>query len=499
MVKIKKSAEHFHRQGNFELAKTQYTKYLKENPNDPEVYHAFGVLLAQMHDHQNAMEKINRAIQLNPNQSSFYNSLGNVFLALKKNDAAKNAYKKAIRINSKYAVAYNNLGNVYYHQNQFVSAEKSYQKALELNPHYTDAQNNLNILLKKMGITFFENQHYEQAISLFERILSTDDKIPEMNYLVASTYLELGEHSKALNYYFRQLAQKPLFEAYYNIGVILMGQDKLNDAIEYFKKSLEYNPNDLSTQLNLGSIYLKQNKLDQAILIYQNANRIKPNDPEIQYILLALTQQYLPQKAPEVYLKNLFNQYAKNYDKHLVEILKYDAPKIIFEKINLEFAPAQKSLVILDLGCGTGLAGDYFKIFSKKLIGLDIAENMIAVARLKNIYDELITGEIESSIQQFKEIDLVIAADVFTYIGNLEFIFKQINQVLSNSGVFIFTIEQTFENDFILQSSIRYAHSKIYINKLAATYGFKIIALDNIVIRKQRNAPVFGYLALLKK
>ncbi len=492
-------AEHAHRQGNCALAKAQYEKYLIEHPCDAEAYHAFGILLAQLKEYDQSLEKINRAIALKPNQDNFYNNLGNVFLHLKLYDKASEAYKKAIKINPHYAAAYNNLGTIFYRQEKYIAAEKSYQKAIELRDNYIDANNNLVLARFQLGKFYFKNNDFIKAIGYFEWVLTQHKKLPEINQHLANSYLGLGDHEKALNYYFRQITESPLAEAYYNIGVLLARQEKLNDAVHYFKKADEQDPGNIDTQLNLGAICLKLNKMDQAVLYYQQANQLEPNNAEIAHILSALTQNSISLKAPTEYLTHLFDHYASHYDQHLTKMLHYDVPAILLKKIELEYAPAPASLRILDLGCGTGLAGEQFKQYASKLIGIDIADKMITIARSKNIYDQLITGDIESTIVDFVNINLIIAADVFTYIGDLDLIFSRVFNALIKNGLFVFSVERCFDQDFILQPSIRYMHSKNYLQELALRHGFTIKILDNAILRQQQNKPVEGYVVLLEK
>ncbi len=89
---------------------------------------------------------------------------------------------------------------------------------------------------------------------------------------------------------------------------------------------------------------------------------------------------------------------------------------------------------ILDLGCGTGLCGELFKEFSARLTGIDISQEMITAAKAKNIYDELLVADIEQALTDYHDLDLVLAADVFTYIGELNGIFAQIRRALKKTG-----------------------------------------------------------------
>ena len=63
----------------------------------------------------------------------------------------------------------------------------------------------------------------------------------------------------------------------------------------------------------------------------------------------------------------------------------------------------------------------------------------------------------------------------------------------------IFSVEKTYQDDFVLQSTIRYAHNKRYLESCALEYHFEVLRIDNITLRKQKNELIEGYLVLLRK
>lgn len=556
----KQRAEYLHRQGEVALARKSYEAHLIHHPNDADALHAFGVLLAQCRQYEQAKEKIQLALAINTNQFTYHNSLGNVFSELSQYHFAENAYKKAIKLNCHYAIAHNNLGNIYLRQKKLVAAKASYEKAIQLKPDYADAHCNLGILLTelgdnnqaidslnqalcinsacikakaqladhylrqqkyhdaqnlllacvekcpdvhdylyRLGIVYFNLHDFESANDLFEKVLMRNDKHADINQYLANTLLELREHEKAMYYYYRQLEINPLFQTYYNLGVLLMMKERLNDALSYFENALQMTPIDIATHLNCGHIYLKRNQIEDAVRHYQTANSLKPNDVEIQHILSALTQSPIPEKAPSAYITHLFDQYADYYDKHLTEYLKYEVPQKIIATLLREYPLLpEKGLSIVDLGCGTGLCGEFIKPHAKELIGIDLSPKMLSIARRKNIYDQLLEEDITTSLTHFSSLDLIIAADVFTYFGDLNPSFARINHALKDDGLFIFTVEKTHQNNFILQSTIRYAHHRDYLVSCATNHHFEIVTVDNIVLRQQQKKPIEGYMVLLK-
>ena len=163
--------------------------------------------------------------------------------------------------------------------------------------------------------------------------------------------------------------------------------------------------------------------------------------------------------------------------------------------------PLQKaSSVIADLGCGTGLAGELFKPYAKSLIGVDLSPKMLEIAREKNIYDELLSEDINTYLaKQKKRFDYLLAADVFVYIGNLQQIFKHCRRALKRGGQLLFSTEICQDEDYSVLQSGRFAHSEQYLLSLAKKYHFTVVVNDVVPARKQYDEAVMARVMMLKK
>ena len=98
---------------------------------------------------------------------------------------------------------------------------------------------------------------------------------------------------------------------------------------------------------------------------------------------------------------------------------------------------------------------------------------MLEHAKGKKIYDALHVGDVCEQLQQLPDLfDLFIAADVMIYIGNLEPLFDVVKSKASPGDYFVFSVESLQENGFILQDTMRYAHSAPYIARLPLPFVF---------------------------
>lgn len=217
-----------------------------------------------------------------------------------------------------------------------------------------------------------------------------------------------------------------------------------------------------------------------------------------EYLLSALRPENGLKPIPKNFVADLFDEYADSFDEHLVDTLKYDAPSKLMGLLN---PSSNGEFELLDMGCGTGLMGRLLKPYAKKIIGIDLSKEMLARAKLTGAYDELFAEDIFEFLNKCSDqFDLVVAADVFIYIGELSNIFMALSRIVKVGGLFCFSVEKNVTGEFSLSpKTLRYSHAKGYIEMLASLYHFKIERFLEGPIRQEKYIDVEGYYFLLKK
>lgn len=197
-------------------------------------------------------------------------------------------------------------------------------------------------------------------------------------------------------------------------------------------------------------------------------------------------------------MRHLFDGYADQFDAHMAH-LGYCAPRILSEVVETVI-PGRHGLRVLDLGCGTGQAGAAFRDRAQRLDGVDLSPAMIDKARARGVYDALEVGDLETTLAAPGDAyDLILAADVLVYLGDLARIMTAVAQRLTPGGVFCFTVERKDGDGFELGPMRRWLHSEPYVRQLAADAGLVVAKLTQASSRTEWYQPVPGLAVALQR
>ena len=93
----------------------------------------------------------------------------------------------------------------------------------------------------------------------------------------------------------------------------------------------------------------------------------------------------------------LYRDWARTYDETMLEGLHYQSPNLVADRL-AALMPGL-DIPVLDIGCGTGLAGRELSARSFTVIdGIDISPEMMAVAHEKGGYRDLICADLNARL-----------------------------------------------------------------------------------------------------
>ncbi len=353
-----------------------------------------------------------------------------------------------------------------------------------------------------LGLSCLQTDRLAEADAALNSAIQLAPKIASYHNTLGAIYSAQQRYTDAIASHRRALALKSDYpEAHNNLGAALADHRRFDDAIACYREAIRLQPDYVDAWINLGNAFHKLGQFDSAADAFREALRLRPDSREARYFLAAATGVGSPPIAPAKFVVSLFDQFASTYDQNLTEKLRYRVPDLLSEAV--QAVGVKDKLATLDLGCGTGLCGAQFRLISSSLVGVDLSPKMLAKAKERGIYDELIAADLAGFLENnSRRFDLILAADVFPYFGDLTAVFRDVARALRPAGLFAFTVEALEHagkgNDYRLQSTRRFAHARPFLDRIASELGFAPMRFQLETIRMDDNVPVAGWVVLLR-
>lgn len=417
------------------------------------------------------------------------------------------------------------------HKGNFLpEAEHLYRRILESAP---DTLNALHFL----GLLCHQQNRYEDAATLIQRIIALAPGNADAHNNLGNVLEGMGKSAEAEACYRKAIALYPDHgPAHNNLGVVLMAQNRAMDAVEAYRRATALVPNSSEFRYNMGNALRKSGDFDAAIRVYREAIALSPDyavawqslvraciqanrreeaadvfekwllrdpgNPVILFLQAACLGQDAPDRAPDHYVEQVFDDLADSFDTHLIKNLDYRAPTLLHEALAAALPVPSAALDILDAGCGTGLCAPLLRPYARYLVGVDLSPGMLAKAKGRKVYDNLVQNELTDFMgKQSQAFDIIASADTLCYFGALEPIFKAAAGALKSNGLLAFTVEAA-ENEtknFQLIPHGRYVHSSAYVKGSLEVAGLDIHSTSSAILRKEDGKPVYGQVVISRK
>jgi predicted TPR repeat methyltransferase len=296
-----------------------------------------------------------------------------------------------------------------------------------------------------------------------------------------------------------QAAKEMSAEDLYTLSHRLKDAGKVQPAYLCAKRIVELKPDYWDGWYSLGDVAQIVGRRDEARDAYQKYLAANPEDGEIEHLLIALSDDAPPPRASDRTIQHIYKNFAGTYETRMLEDLKYAGPQRMLEGITA-VAGEQTGLTVLDLGCGSGLAGLAIKPRAARLIGVDLSPEMIELARARNIYDQLEVSEITEWLDKGDTpFDLITCCDCLIYFGDLTPIMAAAARRLKPGGLFAISMELGKNPPYQITDTGRYAHHPDHVREAAARSGLTVERLDESFLRMEYGEEVIGLFAILAK
>lgn len=376
-------------------------------------------------------------------------------------DESRELIERIVDLDPSNADAHNNLGNVHESMGDNATAETCFRRAIELNPEHAPAHNNLAVVLA-------DENRFDEAIAVYRRAVTLAPQSAEFQY---------------------------------NLGNALRRNGEIGQAIEAYTRATEIDQDHFSSWQGLARTLRLAGRLDEAVAVFDNLLRMNPGNSVFTYLRAACLSDSAPERAPDAYVKQIFDDAADYFDKHLAG-LDYRAPQLVSEALAGLLPREEAKLAILDAGCGTGLCAPLLRPYARRLVGVDLSEGMLKKAADRKLYDDLYHWELSDFLEKGGGVyDLIVSADTLCYFGQLDKVLVNAAAALKHGGTLVFTLEDLGSDapDFRLNHTGRYAHARKYVEKSLLDAGLAVHSFASAVLRNEGKQPVAGHLVVAVK
>jgi predicted TPR repeat methyltransferase len=547
-----------------------YRRAVAIDPGSTDAHVKLAATLIQQSQFGDAEAPLRRAISLDPQRADSYYYLGTALIAQGRADDGIRQFDQALQLKPDFEAVFRELclarfrsgrvedakrvaaaglaacpdsaelhfyrGNLHNHEGDLESAVTCYRKALSLRPDFPEAHLNLGRIFTKQGrpgdalaeflavravhpdsvdahVAIGDVMHVQdrldEAAASFRKAVALAPENAMANERLGWVLQKQRKFAEALACFANAMAIAPdNADIHTGMGLGLEGLGRRDEAIGHFRRALALRPDHINARLSLGNAMLNQGLREQALACYREVIRMQP-DHTIGHLVAALSGTNT-ERAPGTYVESLFDDFAERFDSDLVDALKYSVPQQLADVIGRSASPATRDQDVLDLGCGTGLVGAAVAPHARNLVGVDLSANMLAKARARGLYHRLDQSDLLTMVRNEKpaSYDLVLAADVFVYLGRLDELVSEVRRILRPDGLFGLSVEALLPDsgqeaspddpaDYLLRPSGRYAHSLAYLSRLAAVNRFGVLQALPIPVRLEHAKPIPGYLVLL--
>jgi tetratricopeptide (TPR) repeat protein len=158
-----------------------------------------------------------------------------------------------------------------------------------------------------------------------------------LQYNIAQIYVMLGRLDDGLDYYRRTLSLDPNYSEYHNeAGNILQEQGRYREAIESYVRAIERSAPYPEVYFNKAVCHARQEELEDAIACFETSIELNPNQPE-SYALLADSLRELGR----------FDEALERYDAAIA--LGYDSIPVRVNRAAMRYNNGSYELALLDM------------------------------------------------------------------------------------------------------------------------------------------------------
>ena len=481
-------------------ASPAFAAALKKGTPVAEAFGRLGFQLCAEDRVAEAIELFRAAVSLAPTNPSLWLGLAGALDRGGLLAEAAECLEHSLGISDEQPAAWILLGAVRTKSGDLAGAQAAYQKSLQLDGDSAVAWQCLGSVKQQQGDLIGAIDCFLSCVARGEKTASVYANLGRIYYQVGQFTISTEMYADALglekgNANYQQMFRRALLLRDLRDGIA-------EEAVAGYMRSLPVDAAEAETDMDavLGSAVKMLNGFghrDAAVRACEKWRAIAPDSASAVYLLNAMTDRSAMERSPPEYIVELFDGFSEGFDEKLVNVLRYDVPGTLCSAVQ-RIADAGRQFDTLDMGCGTGLCGPLLKPMSRELIGVDLSPKMLERARSRGVYDGLHCEDLLAFLTRSTgQFDLIVAADVLIYFGDLRSVWAGVRKSLRPGGLAAFSTESFDGHGYQLQSSGRFAHNPQYVrSSFANLLDERWIA--EVTIREEAARPVRGHLFVVR-
>lgn len=376
--------------------------------------------------------------------------------------------------------------------------QEDFDRAVELHGRILARFPDADLVLYNQGLALYQLNRFVEAASVFARAAEIRDDDADTWFNLGLALKQDSRFSEARCAYERALKLAPDdVDIVFNLANCCREGGYQEQAAAYYDQLLHVEPDHISGLNNFAYLCHQRGEYGRAEELYHRLLNLRPDHPGAFHMLAALSGTADSTPANE-YIRELFDQYSDTFEQSLVEKLEYRVPELLFDLLDRYDTGTSGYENCVDLGCGTGLAGIIFRPLCNRLTGVDLSEKMVAVAAEKEVYDTLVTADVvQFLLQGNTQYDLIIAADLLTYMADLEPLFQAVSQKNRPGSLFVFSTEHGEDPGWQVRLTGRFAHHPDYVAEAIEKCGGKIVCAEEAKLRREGKSWIRGDIYLV--
>jgi len=242
---------------------------IREQFLDPYSFLRAGMANEHTGDHKGAERAYRRGLDIAPDDAELRNALGWTLFQDGRPAEAVTEYERALAANPNHVKSHNNLALALVELGRPEEAAGHFKSSLALEPR-AEIYSDLGFAMARLG-------KLEEARADYQKALALDPNCASAHFNLAVTYVQAGNLDEAESQYRQALSGRPSAETHNGLGYVLARQRRTDDAVAEFRKAIDVDAKYTPAYNNLADALAQQGKLEEAEQYYQRSLAQKPS------------------------------------------------------------------------------------------------------------------------------------------------------------------------------------------------------------------------------